>query len=155
MPVGMRVRAALLLVLASAAACSAVRPLLFWRDPGIRGTARLVDERGAPLAGRSLAGVTVNFIHRGGRIEDSILSAQTDAVGAYHSPALPPGEYAVEASLPDFAIETQSVQVRSHEHRRVDFVLKKIRETAGHSQREAQDENLPHPGEVQILPPPL
>jgi hypothetical protein len=148
-------RAALLLALASASACSVARPLLFWRDPLIRGRAVLLDENGAPLQGPGERAVTVNFIHRGGRIENSILSVEVEPSGGYRSPALLPGEYTVEALLPGFVIETQTVEVRNHEHRRVDFALKRIRETTSRSLREAQEENLPHPGEVQILPPPL
>ena len=148
-------QAALLLILASASACSLARPLLFWRDPLIRGRTVLLDENGAPLETPSGAAITVNFIHRGGRIENSILSVQAEPAGGYRSPALLPGQYTVEALLPGFVIESQTVEVRSHEHRRVDFALKRIRETTSRSLREAQEENLPHPGEVQILPPPL
>lgn len=134
--------------------CSVARPLLFWRDPEIHGRTRLTDGNQSPLA-EAPGRVTLNFINRGGRIENTVVSVQTDEAGRYRSPALEPGEYTVEALLPGFVIESQEALVRSHEHRRVDFVLRKIRETSGRSQREAEEENLPHPGEVQILPPPF
>jgi hypothetical protein len=149
------VRAGLILILASTGACSLARPLLFWRDPMIRGETKLLDENGAPLAIPAARKVTLNFIPRDGRIEDSVMSVDAQDSGDYRSPALLPGEYTVEAMLPGFAIETQTVQVRSHEHRRVDFALKRIRESKARSQREAHEDNIPHPGEVQILPPPF
>jgi hypothetical protein len=145
----------LVVLLCSGFACSAVRPLLFWRDAMIRGTAQLVDEGGSPLAVPAPADITVNFIHRGGRIENSIVSVETEPSGDYRSPALEPGEYTVEAMLPGFAIESETVEVRNHEHRRVHFTLRKIRERAGRTLREAQQENIPTPGEVQIRPPPF
>jgi carboxypeptidase family protein len=135
--------------------CSVARPLLFWRDPLIHGRTRLTDGSESPVAAPGQGRVTLNFINRGGRIENTVVSVQTDESGHYESPALEPGEYTVEALLPGFVIESQEALVRSHEHRRVDFVLRKIRETSGRSQREAEEENLPHPGEVQILPPPF
>jgi hypothetical protein len=155
MPARFGMVAVLLSALALPLGCSVARPLLFWRDPMILGEATLVDGNGVALRGTPPADVTLNFIHRGGRIENTVLSVRTDADGRYASPTLEPGEYTVEALLPGFVIESQEAQVRSHEHRRVDFTLKKIRETAGRSQREAEEENLPHPGEVQILPPPF
>jgi hypothetical protein len=136
-------------------ACGAARPLLFWRDPLIRGRTQLLDESGGALAAPGAQGVTVNFINRSGRIENSVVSVVATPSGEYRSPVLEPGEYTVEALLPGFAIESQSVAVRSHEHRRVDFALRRIRETSTRSLREAQEENIPHPGEVQILPPPF
>lgn len=133
--------------------CSAVRPLLVWRDPLIVGRTQLADAEGAPLTEAAPSGVVLNFINREGKIEESLLSVEAGAAGRYSSPVLTPGEYTVEAMTPGFAIASQTVRVRSHEHKRVDFVLKKIREQASRSLREAAEDNIPQPGEVQIRPP--
>jgi 5-hydroxyisourate hydrolase-like protein (transthyretin family) len=132
--------------------CSVFRPILFWRDTLIVGKVKLTDENGAPIM-TPAAGVTLNFINVGGRIEESLLSAQTDATGRYRSPKLIAGEYKVEAMKPSFVIETVTVEVKSHDHKKVEFTLKKIRETEGRSLRESEEENIPNPGEVQITPP--
>jgi hypothetical protein len=134
------------------AGCSIFRPLAFWRDTLIVGTVKLMDENGAPLT-TPATGVTINFIFLGGKIEDSLLSAQTDERGRFRSPKLLPGEYKVEAMLSSFVIETATVKVKSHEHKKALFALKKIRETKGRSVRESDEENIPNPGEVQITPP--
>ena len=62
------VRTGLILILASTGACSLARPLLFWRDPMIRGETKLLDENGAALASPASRKVTLNFIPRDGRI---------------------------------------------------------------------------------------
>lgn len=132
--------------------CSVFRPILFWRDTLIVGQVRLADESGAVVS-TPATGVTVNFINLGGKIEESLLSAQTDMRGRYRSPKLIPGEYKIEAMLASFVIETATVRVKSHEHKKVPFTLKKIRETKGRSLKESEEENIPNPGEVQITPP--
>jgi hypothetical protein len=134
--------------------CSVFRPILFWRDAQIMGRTKLASPDGTLLEA-PLAGISLNFIPRDARIEDSLLSVQTDPSGSFVSPVLVPGEYTVEALMPGYAIESEMVQVRDHEHKRVDFLLRKINEQAGRSLREAEDDNIPHPGEVQILPPPF
>lgn len=145
----------LLAILAGTAGCSVLRPVLFWRAPTIMGQAQLMDTEGAPLTDAQPGGVILNFINRDGRIEDSIQSVKTDETGYYTSPELMPGEYTVEAMLPGFAIAKETVLVRNHEYRYVDFTLQKIRESVGRSMREAQEDNIPHAGEVQIAPPPF
>jgi hypothetical protein len=145
----------LLALVAGMSGCSLVRPMLFWREPHIHGRAALREVDGQPLEDAEPSGVTVNFIHLGGRIDDSVVSVETDEKGRYRSPALAPGEYAVEALLRGFALEKQTVRVRSHEHKRVDIELTKIREAAGHFMREGDEDNIPQAGEVQISPPPF
>lgn len=150
-----RTTALLLAVLALASGCSVVRPLLFWREPVIFGKAKLLDVEGEPLDEQAKSGVTVNFINLEGRLEDSLVSVTTDDKGKYRSPELAPGEYAVEALLSGFALAKETVQVRSHEHRKMNFELRKIREATGHFMRESEDDNIPTAGEVQISPPPF
>jgi hypothetical protein len=147
--------AGLLFTTLATSGCSVVRPLLFWREPHILGKAELLGVNGERLEERKPSGVTLNFINLEGRIEDSLVSAETDEGGKYRSPELPPGEYAVEALLPGFAIEKKTVRVRSHEHKRVNFTLRKIREASGHFMRESAEDNIPQAGEVQIAPPPF
>ena len=142
-----------LAVLASSAGCGVVRPALFWREPLIHGKAKLLDLNGDRHEEQDRAGITVNFINLEGRIEDSVLSVETDEDGKYRSPTLPPGEYLVEAHRPGFGFQKATVQVRSHEHKKMNFELQEIREAAGHFMRESEDDNIPHAGEVQIAPP--
>lgn len=120
--------------------------------PRIVGQATLVDEKGAPIPGPA-PGVTLNFVNLSGKIEESIVSVQTDAQGKYQSPELPPGKYTVEAALPGFVIETTTVVLKNHGKKKAPFVLKKIRESKGKSVKESEDENIPSPGEVRIKPP--
>jgi carboxypeptidase family protein len=143
-------------VLAAATAgagCAVMRPVLFCRDARLTGKVKMADESGLPAAAKG-TGVTVNFINLESKIEDSIVSVQTDASGRYRSPELAPGKYKLEAMYPGYVIETTTVQLKSHEHKGTDVLLKKIRETRGRSARESQDDNIPTPGEVKITPPP-
>ena len=129
--------------------------LAFWREPLVVGKVQLVTENGAPVTDRAPTGVSVNFINVTARLEESVLSAQTDPQGKYRSPKLVPGRYKVEAMLPGYVIESAEAEVKSHRHKKVPFVLKKIGESRGRSVRESDEENIPNPGEVQIMPPPF
>jgi hypothetical protein len=121
--------------------------------PRILGKTTLVDENGAPIAGAPPAGVTLNFINLGGKIEESVSSVQTDVQGKYRSPELPPGKYTVEAVLPGYIIGRTTVVLSKHGAKEAPFVLKRIREAKGRSVKESQEENIPTPGEVKIKPP--
>ena len=147
------------LILAAAATggvgCSAFRPVLFWRPAVIKGKVVLADERGSAVAGQPAPGVTVNFINTGAKIEESVLSVATDPTGRYQSPKLQPGQYKVEAFLPGHVIETVNIKLRSHEHKGTPFTMKKIKETRSKSIKESNEDNIPHPGDVQIAPPGL
>jgi hypothetical protein len=143
----------LLLAAAGSPGCAVMRPVMFWRDARLTGKVKMADESGLPAAAKG-AGVTVNFINLESKIEDSVVSVQTDAGGKYRSPELAPGKYKVEAMYPGYVIESTTVQLKSHEYKGTDVVLKKIRETRGRSARESQDDNIPTPGEVKITPPP-
>lgn len=125
-------------------ACTAAR---------VVGKATLLDDQGVAIAAAPTPGVTVNFINLEGKLEDSIASVQTDAKGKYASAVLPPGKYTVEAMYPGYVIERTTVVLKKHGKKKAPFTLKKIRETAGRSAREAQEENIPNPGEVKIKPP--
>jgi carboxypeptidase family protein len=142
-----------LLAIAGSTGCAVMRPVMFWRDARLTGKVKMADESGLPAAGKG-AGVTVNFINLESKIEDSVVSVQTDPSGKYRSPELAPGKYKLEAMYPGYVIESATVQLKSHEHKGTDVVLKKIRETRGRSARESQDDNIPTPGEVKITPPP-
>ncbi len=132
----------LLFVAVFGTACTAAR---------IVGKTTLMDEQGVALP--PTPGVTVNFINLGGTLEDSLASAQSDVKGKYASAVLPPGKYTVEAMYPGFVIERTTVVLGKHGKKKAPFVLKKIREDAGRSLNEAQEENIPNPGEVKIKPP--
>jgi carboxypeptidase family protein len=145
--------AVVLAAFGATAGCAVVRPVLFWRDARLVGKVKMGDEAGAPVAAKG-AGVTVNFINLGSKIEDSVVSVQTDPGGRYRSPELAPGKYKVEAMYPGYVIESTNLQLKSHEHKGTDIVLKKIREARGRSVKESHEDNIPTPGEVKITPPP-
>ncbi len=132
----------LLVAVVFTTACTAAR---------IVGKTTLMDESGTPLP--PTPGVTVNFINLGAALEDSLASVQTDAKGKYASAVLPPGRYTVEAMYPGFVIERTTVVLGKHGKKKAPFVLTKIREGVGRSVNEAQEENIPNPGEVKIKPP--
>ncbi len=117
----------------------------------IVGKTTLMDEKGVALP--PTPGVTVNFINLSGALADSLASAQSDAKGKYESAVLPPGKYTVEAMYPGFVIERATVVLGKHGKKKAPFVLKKIREGSSRSVNEAQEENIPNPGEVKIKPP--
>jgi hypothetical protein len=121
--------------------------------PRILGKTSLVDETGAPLPPAPPPGVTLNFINLGGKIEESVISVQTDPQGKYKSPELAPGKYTVEAVYPGYVIGRTTVVLAKHGAKQAPFVLKKIKEAKGRSVRESQEENIPTPGEVKIKPP--
>ena len=52
--------------------------------------------------------------------------------------------------LADDESEDELVEVRSHEHKRVDFTLYRIGEAEGRSLAEADENNIAAPGQVQI-----
>jgi hypothetical protein len=145
------VRAAALL--AAVGATSGCSSLMFWRDARLVGKVKLADEAGGGVPTNG-TGVTVNFINLGSKIEESLLSVQSDAAGAFRSPKITPGKYKVEAMYPGYVIESMNVEVKSHQHKKANVVLKKIREARGKSVKEGQEENIPTPGEVKITPPP-
>jgi len=132
----------LLVIAVFSTACTAAR---------IVGKTTLMDEKGMALP--PTPGVTVNFINLGAALEYSLASVQTDVKGNYASAVLPPGNYTVEAMYPGFVIERATVVVKKHGKRKTPFILKKIREGSSRSVNEAQEENIPNPGEVKIKPP--
>src|SRR5258708_19268875 len=113
--------------------------------PRILGKATLVDESGAPLPPPPTPGVTLNFINLGGKIEESVVSVQTDVQGKYRSPELPPGRYAVEAARPGFVIGRATVVLGNHGTKEAPFGLKKSRDSKDKSPTAPRAETLPTP----------
>lgn len=140
-------------VAAGSSGCAVFRPIAFWRDTLIKGKIVLVDEKGTPIVDAKAEGVTVNFINLSGKLDESVVSVQSDALGRYRSPEILPGDYKVEALLSGYVIESLSVKVKKHEQKNTPVTLKKIREAKGKSLRESDDDNIPNPGDVQIAPP--
>jgi hypothetical protein len=139
-------------VLVFVLAAMGCRPMMFWREPMIHGDTRLIGDNGQPIDGVGEP-IILNFIQLDGNLEDTLVSVETGPLGQYISPKLFPGNYAVEAMLPGFVIEKQVVEVRSHEHKRVDFTLYRIGEAEGRSLAEAEELEIAAPGQVQIGPP--
>lgn len=128
--------------------------------PRILGKTTVVDQPSAAAsagpkaaAGTPAAGVTVNFINLSGAIDQSFISVVSDAKGEYTSPELAPGKYTVEAMLPGYVIGHTSIELGKHGKKNAPFVLKKIGEAKGKSQKESETDNIPTPGEVKIHPP--
>ena len=140
------IQLAVLVLVLAAMGC---RPMMFWRDPMIHGDTRLIGDNAQPIDGVGEP-IILNFIHLEGNLEDTFVSVETGPLGRYVSPKLFPGTYAVEAMLPGFVLEKSVVEVRSHEHKRVDFTLFRIGEAEGRSLAEADEYNIAAPGQVQI-----
>ena len=143
------IQLAVLVLVLTAMGC---RPMMFWREPLIHGDTHLIGDNGQPIDGVGEP-IILNFIHLEGNLEDTFVSVETGPLGRYVSPKLFPGTYAVEAMLPGFVLEKSVVEVRSHEHKRVDFTLYRIGEAEGRSLAEADEYNIAAPGQVQIARP--
>lgn len=124
----------------------------FWRAPMILGEARIMGAPAQP-PGTEDVPITVNFIHHQGTLDDTLISVETDPLGKFRSPELVPGAYTVEAMLPGYVVAEAIVEVKNHQHKKLNLTLYPIGEAEGRAMTEAQEENIKAPGQVQIGKP--
>jgi hypothetical protein len=141
-----------LAVLAAAILTTGCTSMMFWRAPMIKGDARMAGQATQP-AGTENQPITVNFIQHEGTLDDTLVSVETDPLGRFQSPELVPGVYTVEAMLPGYVVAESTVEVKNHEHRKLNLTLYPIGEAEGRTMNEAEEENIKAPGEVQIGQP--
>jgi len=140
------------LVALVATATTGCTSMMFWQAPMIMGDARMAGEAVQPT-GTEDQPITVNFIHHEGTLDDTLISVETDPLGRFRSPELLPGVYTVEAMLPGYVVAESIVEVKNHQHRKLNLTLYPIGEAEGRTMSEAEDENIKTPGQVQIGPP--
>jgi hypothetical protein len=138
-----------LVALAAVVATTGCSSMMFWRPPMILGEARTMGNAPPPVGTEGVP-ITVNFIYHEGTLDDTLISVETDPLGKFRSPELLPGVYTVEAMLPGYIVAESTVEVKNHEHKKLDLSLYPIGEAEGRAMTEAEEENIKAPGQVQI-----
>lgn len=132
-----------------AAACS----------PKIYGTVQLVDANMQPIpaAKDTPQGTVVNMINTTSSLEQASHAVNADAEGKFESmkDKVVPGMYKVEANRIGYVTETQSVEIKSHTRKKIEFKLKKIQEGKRKAIEgsKSDEDKIINPGEVNIQPP--
>src|SRR3989454_658386 len=114
----------------SAIAMMALAVLLPGCAAKIHGRVQLVDANLQPAAKESLQGIVVNMINTTTAVEQASHAATTDVDGKFESTKgrLRPGTYKVEASRIGYETETQTVEIKEHTQKNIDFKLRRIQE---------------------------
>ena len=142
--------------------CSAIATMvLAMLLPGcaakIHGRVRLVDANLQPVAKESLQGTVVNMINTTTAVEQASHAATTDVDGKFESAKgkLRPGTYKVEASRVGYETETQTVKIREHTQKNIDFKLRRIQEGKRKTIQgsKSDEDKIINPGEVNIQAP--
>lgn len=132
-----------------AAACS----------PKIYGTVQLVDAnmQPVPAAKDTPQGTLVNMINTTSSLEQASHAVTVDVEGKFESlkDKVLPGMYKVEANRIGYTTETQSVEIKSHTRKKIEFKLKKISEGKRKAIEgsKSDEDKIINPGEVNIQPP--
>jgi hypothetical protein len=132
-----------------AAACS----------PKIYGTVQLVDAnmQPVPAAKDTPQGTVVNMINTTSSLEQASHAVTVDVEGKFESlkDKVLPGMYKVEANRIGYMTETQSVEIKSHTRKKIEFKLKKISEGKRKAIEgsKSDEDKIINPGEVNIQPP--
>jgi Carboxypeptidase regulatory-like domain len=125
----------------------------------IHGTVQLVDANRQPMAKAGLHGTVVNMINTTVPVEQASHAVTTDADGKFESTKgrLRPGTYRVEASRIGYETDTQTVEIKEHTRKKIEFKLRQIQEgTRKTIQGSKSDEDkIINPGEVNIQAPSL
>jgi len=125
----------------------------------IHGTVQLVDGNRQPTMKDGLQGTVVNMINTTVALEQASHSVTTNADGRFESmkDRLKPGTYRVEASRIGFETDTQTVEIKEHTRKKIEFKLRQIQEgTRKTIQGSKSDEDkIINPGEVNIQAPTL
>jgi len=125
----------------------------------IHGTVQLVDANRQPMAKAGLHGTVVNMINTTVPVEQASHAVTTDPDGKFESTKgrLRPGTYRVEASRIGYETDTQTVEIKEHTRKKIEFKLRQIQEgTRKTIQGSKSDEDkIINPGEVNIQAPSL
>jgi hypothetical protein len=125
----------------------------------IHGTVELVDANRQPMAKEGLHGTVVNMINTTVPVEQASHAVTTDAGGKFESTKnrLRPGTYRVEATRIGYETDTQTVEIKEHTRKKIEFKLRRIQEgTRKTIQGSKSDEDkIINPGEVNIQAPTL
>ena len=128
-------------------------------SPKIYGTVQLVDAnmQPIPLTTEAPQGTVVNLINTSVNLEQASHAVTVDAEGKFESlkDRVTPGMYKVEASRIGFMTDTQSVEIKKHTRKKVEFKLKKIQEGKRKTIEgsKTDEDKIINPGEVNIQPP--
>lgn len=141
----------------SAIATMALMALLTGCAAKIQGSVQLVDAHQQPVAKDSLQGTVVNMINTTAAVEQASYAATTDANGKYESAKgrLRPGTYKVEASRIGYETETQTVEIKEHTQKKIEFKLRRIQEGKRKTIQgsKSDEDKIINPGEVNIQAP--
>lgn len=125
----------------------------------IHGTVQLVDASRQPMAKEGRQGTVVNLINTTVPLEQASHSVTTDADGKFESTKgrLRPGTYRVEASRIGYETDTQTVEIKEHTRKKIEFNLRRIQEGTRKTIRgsRSDEDKIINPGEVNIQAPTL
>jgi hypothetical protein len=128
-------------------------------SPKIYGTVQLVDAnmQPIPVAKDTPQGTVVNMINTTSSLEQASHAVTVDAEGKFESlkDKVLPGMYKVEANRIGYMTETQTVEIKNHTRKKVEFKLKKIQEGKRKTIEgsKSDEDKIINPGEVNIQPP--
>ena len=125
----------------------------------IHGTVQLVDANRQPMAKADLHGTVVNMINTTVPVEQASHAVTTDADGKFESTKdrLRPGTYRVEATRIGYETDTQTVEIKEHTRKKIEFKLRRIQEGTRKTIQgsKSDDDKIINPGEVNIQAPTL
>jgi len=125
----------------------------------IHGTVQLVDANRQPMAKADLHGTVVNMINTTVPVEQASHAVTTDADGKFESTKdrLRPGTYRVEAARIGYETDTQTVEIKEHTRKKIEFKLRRIQEGTRKTIQgsKSDDDKIINPGEVNIQAPTL
>ena len=125
----------------------------------IHGTVQLVDANRQPMAKADLHGTVVNMINTTVPVEQASHAVTTDADGKFESTKdrLRPGTYRVEAARIGYETDTQTVEIKEHTRKKIEFKLRQIQEGMRKTIQgsKSDDDKIINPGEVNIQAPTL
>jgi hypothetical protein len=128
-------------------------------SPKIYGTVQLVDVnmQPVPAAKDTPQGTVVNMINTTSSLEQASHAVTIDVEGKFESQKdkVLPGMYKVEANRIGYMTETQSVEIKNHTRKKIEFKLKKIQEGKRKAIEgsKSDEDKIINPGEVNIQPP--
>jgi len=125
----------------------------------IHGTVELVGANRQPMAKEGRHGTVVNMINTTVPVEQASHAVTTDADGKFESTKgrLRPGTYRVEASRIGYETDTQTVEIKEHTRKKIEFKLRQIQEGMRKTIQgsKSDEDKIINSGEVNIQAPSL